>query len=103
MTKRYQNITLLSPVKRRGVESEISGAKIASYGGVPLLAETDRRRRSVVHSTPSILRQHVYGLALVREELSEHDGLRRDTVLQANRRFAIGKPCFPMAAAREGD
>ena len=110
MPKRYQNAIRFSPSKRRRVEAEFTGAEVNSNGGLPLLAEADRRmgltraaadamgddrrRKSVVHSTLSIVRQRVYALVLGHEDLNDHDGLRRDTALQAaaGRDAALASP-----------
>ena len=110
MPKRYQNAIRFSPSKRRRVEAEFTGAEVTSNGGLPLLAEADRRlgltraaadamgddrrRKSVVHSTLSIVRQRVYALVLGHEDLNDHDGLRRDTALQAatGRDAALASP-----------
>ena len=99
MPKRYHNVTCFTSSKRRRVEAEFTGAEVTSNGGAPLLAEADRRlglteaaaramgddrrRKSVVHPTLSILRQRVYALVLGHEDLNDHDALRRDTALQA--------------------
>ena len=110
MPKRYHSVTCFTPSKRRRVEAEFSGAEVTSNGGAPLLAEADRRlglteaaaramgddrrRKSVVHSTLSILRQRVYALVLGHEDLNDHDALRRDTALQAaaGRDAALASP-----------
>ena len=110
MAKRHQNAIRFSPSKRRRVEAEFTGAEVTSNGGLPLLAEADRRlgltraaaeavgdgrrRKSVVHSTLSILRQRVYALALGHEDLNDHGALRRDTALQAasGRDAALASP-----------
>ena len=99
MPKRYHNAIRFTPSKRRRVEAEFTGVEVTSNGGLPLLAEADRRmgltraaadamgddrrRKSVVHSTLSIVRQRVYALVLGHEDLNDHDALRRDTALQA--------------------
>ena len=110
MPKRYHNVTCFTPSKRRRIEAEFTGAEVTSNGGAPLLAEADRRlglteaaaramgddrrRKSVVHPTLSILRQRVYALVLGHEDLNDHDGLRRDTALQAaaGRDAALASP-----------
>ena len=104
MPKRYHNVTCFTSSKRRRAEAEFTGAEVTSSGGAPLLAEADRRlgltvaaaramgddrrRKSVVHPTLSILRQRVYALVLGDEDLNDHDGLRRDTALQPSNRDA---------------
>lgn len=99
MPKCYQNVLCFAPSKRRLVEAEFTGAEVTANGGVPLLVEADRRmgltaavaraigddrrRKSVVHSTLSIVRQRLFALLLGHEDLNDHDALRRDTALQA--------------------
>ena len=110
VTKCYRNAIRFSPSKKRRVEAEFTGAEVTSNGGAPLLAEADRRlgltravakaigddrrRRSVVHSTLSILRQRAHALALGHEDLNDHGSLRRDTALQAaaGRDAALASP-----------
>ena len=107
MTKRYQNAMRFSPVKGRQVEADFTGAEVTANGGLPLLAVTDRRlgltesvaqaicddrrRRSVAHSTVSIVRQRLFALLLGHEDLNDHDALRRDTALQAAAAPAVGR------------
>ena len=110
VTKCYRNAIRFSPSKKRRVEAEVTGAEVTSDGGALLLAKADRRlgltcavaraigddrrRKSVVHSTLSILRQRVYALALGHEDLNDHGSLRRDTALRAaaGRDAALASP-----------
>ena len=85
MTKCYQNPIRFSSVRRRKVEADFSGGAITSNGGIPLLAEVDRklglirpvakylgdarRQASCKHSLLELLRQRVYALVLGHEDL----------------------------------
>ncbi|MDE0271724.1 MAG: IS1380 family transposase [Gammaproteobacteria bacterium] len=99
MPKRYHNVIRFTSSGRRRVEAEFTGAEVTANGGAPLLAEADRRlglteaaaramgddrrRKSVVHSTISIVRQRLHALVLGHEDLNDHGALRRDAALQA--------------------
>jgi hypothetical protein len=92
-----------SKVGRREVEAAFDGGDITSEGGVMLLREVDRRlglthaaasafsdrRRaaSVQHSIRDMVAQRVLGLACGNEDVSDHNTLRSDLVLQT----AVGR------------
>ena len=85
-------------MQRRKVEATFSGGAITSNGGIPLLAEVDRRlglmssvakclgdtrrQASCEHRLPDLLRQRVYALAQGYEDLNDHGELRHDPALQ---------------------
>ena len=89
--------------KRRVVEAAFSGGDITSDGGVMLLSQADRltglskavdkvlnderERGKIQHSSLSMLRQLIYGLALGYEDLNDHDCLRNDLAWQT----AVGR------------
>ena len=82
----------------RKVEAEFSGGDVTSDGGVLLLRQADRRlgltsqvarvlddprrQASCEHTSLSMLRQRVYGLAAGYEDLNDHDTLRWDPAWQ---------------------
>ncbi len=84
--------------KGRKVESDFSGGNVTSDGGLLLLRQADRRlgltssvarlladprrQASCEHTSLSMLRQRVYGLAAGYEDLNDHDTLRRDLAWQ---------------------
>lgn len=81
------------------MEADFRGGHLSSDGGVLLLRETDRHLglceklvrcfsdtcdgRFVEHSLPVMMRQRVLGLALVYEDVNDHDQLRTDPLLAA--------------------
>lgn len=85
--------------RRREVRVDFQGGRISSDGGLPLLAELDRRlgilerftgcfldHRNpdlIEHELGSLLKQRVLGLALGYEDLSDHEQLRSDPLLAA--------------------
>lgn len=87
-----------SPLKRRQVKLCFEGGDITSDGGLMLLQRVDehlnllariaphlpddRDPMRITHSTLSLLRQRVYGLAQGYEDLNDHDTLRHDPLLQ---------------------
>jgi Transposase DDE domain group 1 len=90
-------------VGRREIEAAFDGGDIVSDGGVMLVRQVDRRlgltqaaarvfddkRRaaSVKHSIAELIAQRVYGLCCGWEDVSDHNTLRRDLVLQT----AVGR------------
>ncbi len=84
--------------KGRLVEASFSGGAVTSNGGALLLRQADRlpglteraaravddprRKASCRHTTLSMIRQRVYGLALGCEDLNDHEELRWDPALQ---------------------
>lgn len=84
--------------KGRKVEAEFSGGNVTSEGGLLLLRQVDRhlgltssvasmlddprRQASCEHTSLSMLRQRVYGLAAGYEDLNDHDTLRSDLAWQ---------------------
>ncbi len=98
MTICNTNHLLFPPVKGRAVEACFDGGSVTSDGGIVLLREADRllgltkeiareiedpRQRSKrEHSTLSMLRQRVYGIALGNEDLNDQDTLRHDPAWQ---------------------
>ena len=80
MTECYQTAIRFPAVARRKIEADFSGGDITGNGGIPLLAQVDRRlgltravarrlddgrrRASVRHTLGELLRQRVYALAL---------------------------------------
>ena len=99
MTKCTQESFNFPDVKRRSVEVNCQGGDITSDGGVLLLRQVDkrldlskavskaltdsRRRASCKHDVLSLLRQRVYALASVYEDLNDHEQLRGDLTIQA--------------------
>lgn len=98
MTECYQTTIRFPAVARRKIEADFSGGDITGNGGIPLLAQVDRRlgltravarrlddgrrRASVRHTLGELLRQRVYALALGYEDLNDHGELRHDPALQ---------------------
>lgn len=96
-------IVSFGKVGRREVQAAFDGGDIVSDGGVMLVREVDRRlgltksaaraftdnRRaaSVQHSVRDMLAQRVYGLCCGWEDVSDHNDLRGDVVLQT----AVGR------------
>ena len=96
-------IVSFGKVGRREVQAAFDGGDIVSDGGVMLVREVDRRlgltkaaaaaftdnRRaaSVQHSVRDMLAQRVYGLCCGWEDVSDHNELRGDVVLQT----AVGR------------
>jgi hypothetical protein len=99
-----------SKVGRRVVEAAFDGGDIASDGGALLLREVDRRlgltkaaaaalgddrrAKSVKHGMRELLAQRVYGLCCGWEDVTDHNRLRSDLVLQT----AVGR-AEPLASA----
>jgi len=96
-------IISFSKVGRRAVQAAFDGGDITSDGGAMLLREVDRRlgltkaaaavfsdgrrKASVRHSIRDMLAQRVLGLACGNEDVSDHNTLRSDLVLQT----AVGR------------
>jgi Transposase DDE domain group 1 len=91
-------LPLFSPLKRRQIELSFEGGDVTSDTGLLLLQRTDqhlnlleriaphlpddRDPTRITHSTLSLLRQRVYGIAQGYEDLNDHDRLRHDPLLQ---------------------
>ena len=87
-----------SRIKNRKIEINFSGGEISSDGGLLLLREADRKLRltdalavlfpdkrnpyRIRHSTLTMLKQRIYGIALGYEDLNDHDKLRKCSALQ---------------------
>ena len=85
MTECYQSSFEFPSVKRRKVEANFSGGDITSNAGIGLMARVDRqmgltkavaramddsrRKASCYHSLLELLRQRIYGLALVPKQV----------------------------------
>lgn len=98
MPKCTDGIVRFGKIGRREVQAAFDGGDITSDGGVMLLREVDRRlgltgaaaraftdrRRaaSVQHSIRDMLAQRVFGLACGNEDVTDHNTLRSDLVLQ---------------------
>lgn len=98
MPKCTDGIVRFGKIGRRQVQAAFDGGDITSDGGVMLLREVDRRlgltaaaaraftdrRRaaSVQHSIRDMLAQRVFGLACGNEDVTDHNTLRSDLVLQ---------------------
>jgi hypothetical protein len=92
-----------SKVGRRQVQAAFDGGDLTSDGGLVLLREVDRRlgltraaaaafvddrrKASVRHSIRDMLAQRLYGLACGNEDVTDHNNLRSDLVLQT----AVGR------------
>lgn len=103
MPKCTDGIVSFGKVGRRVVQAAFDGGDIVSDGGVMLVREVDRRlgltnaaaavfadgRRaaSVRHTVRDMLTQRVYALCCGNEDVSDHNELRRDLVLQT----AVGR------------
>jgi len=86
-------------VNRRRIFMEFTGNHVTSDGGALLLPMIDKkldlcRRASlaipddrdqskIIHTTESMLKQMVFGLALGYEDLNDHDSLRNDPCISA--------------------
>lgn len=82
---------------RRAVVGKFDGGRISSDGGGVLLREVEHRTHilkrlagcfvdhrdpdQIEHSTESLIKQRVLGIALGYEDLNDHDGLRHDPLL----------------------
>jgi hypothetical protein len=91
-------------LSRREVIGRFDGGRITSDGGGLLLREVEHRfgllgrqadcltdyrnPNSIEHSVHELVSQRVYGMALVYEDLDDHDVLRSDSVLA----LLVGKP-----------
>lgn len=98
MPKCTDGIVRFGKIGRREVQAAFDGGDITSDGGVMLLRAVDRRlgltaaaaraftdqRRaaSVQHSIRDMLAQRVFGLACGNEDVTDHNTLRADLVLQ---------------------
>ncbi len=98
MTNRSKDQLGFPGCKGRKVEADFSGGNVTSDAGVLLLRQADRRlgltsavarlladprrQASCEHTSLSMLRQRVYGLAAGYEDLNDHDGLRHDLAWQ---------------------
>ena len=87
-----------SKIKNRQIEINFTGGEISSDGGLLLLREADRKlgltdslaglfpdKRDpdrITHSTLTMLKQRIYGIALGYEDLNDHDKLRKCPALQ---------------------
>lgn len=99
MTNRTQTSMPFARSRGRKVEASFSGGHITSDGGLLLVRQAerqlgivrriarslpdDRRRRSVLHDLPSMLKQRIFALACGYEDQNDHDQLRHDLALQA--------------------
>jgi Transposase DDE domain group 1 len=84
-------------IGRRAVVGKFDGGKISSDSGGLLLREVEQRTHilkrlagcfvdyrdpeQIEHSTESLIKQRVMGIALGYEDLNDHDGLRHDPLL----------------------
>ena len=82
---------------RRAVVGKFDGGKISSDSGGVLLREVEQRTHilkrlagcfvdhrdpeQIEHSTESLIKQRVMGIALGYEDLNDHDSLRHDPLL----------------------
>lgn len=103
MPKCTDGVVGFSKVGRRVVEAAFDGGDIASDGGALLLREVDRhlgltkaaaaalgddrRAKSVTHGMRELLAQRIYGLCCGWEDVTDHNRLRGDLVLQT----AVGR------------
>lgn len=87
-----------SRIKNRKIEINFSGGEISSDGGLLLLREADKKLRltdalaglfpdkrnpdRIRHSTLTMFKQRIYGIALGYEDLNDHDKLRKCSALQ---------------------
>lgn len=90
--------SLFSSLKGRKIELSFEGGDVSSDTGLLLLQRVDqhlnllerialhlpddRDPKRITHSTLSLLRQRVYGIAQGYEDLNDHDFLRHDSMLQ---------------------
>ena len=88
----------LTELKKHKVTAQFNGGSITSNAGGMLLREIDnklgllsqvaklfddkRDQSKVKHSTLTMLRQRVFGIALGYEDLNDHDYLRNDVAMQ---------------------
>lgn len=98
MPKCTDETVVFGRVGRRVVQAAFDGGDIVSDGGVLLLKRVDdrlgltraaaqaigdeRRAGSVQHSVHSLLAQRIYGLCLGWSDVSDHNVLRNDLVMQ---------------------
>ena len=98
MTNRSKDQLHFPGCRGRRVEADFTGGNVTSDGGVLLLRQADRhlgltgavaallndprRQASCEHTSLSMLRQRVYGLAAGYEDLNDHDHLRHDLAWQ---------------------
>ena len=99
MTSGYTSSPRFATCKRRRVDVSFDGGDITSdAGGALLLREAERRlgliadvsrrlpeprrRKSIQHSSKSMLMQRVSGIALGYEDLNDHETLRDDIAMQ---------------------
>lgn len=103
MPKCTDGVVGFSKVGRRAVEAAFDGGDIVSDGGVLLLREVDRRlgltrraaaamgderrAKSITHGMRELLAQRIYGLCCGWEDVTDHNRLRGDLVLQT----AVGR------------
>lgn len=103
MPKCTGGVISFSKVGRRQVQAAFDGGDLTSDGGLVLLREVDRRlgltkaaaaafvddrrKASVRHSIRDMLAQRLYGLACGSEDVTDHNSLRSDLVLQT----AVGR------------
>ena len=103
MPKCTDGVIRFSKVGRREVQAAFDGGDLTSDGGLVLLREVDRRlgltraaaaafaddrrQASVRHSIRDMLAQRLYGLACGNEDVTDHNSLRWDLVLQT----AVGR------------
>ena len=99
MTNCTKTVAKFPPLKRREIETDFSGGAITSDGGALLLRQVDKKIKltqdaahffidprdsnKTIHSTLSMIRQRVFGIALGYEDLNDHDDLRKDSLIQA--------------------
>ena len=104
-----------APVEGRQVVASFDGGAITSDAGALLLGETDRVIRLterfagcftdgrmselIEHTVDTMVLQRVVGIALVYEDLNDHDELRHDPVLAvlAGKLVAKRSDCAPLA------
>lgn len=103
MPKCTDETVVFGKVGRRVVQAAFDGGDIVSDGGSLLLRRADerigltrmaaavfedqRRQASVRHSVRGLLAQRIYGLCCGWEDVTDHNTLRRDLVLQT----AVGR------------
>lgn len=103
MPKCTDGIVRFGKIGRRQVQAAFDGGDITSEGGVMLLREVDRRlgltraaaaafdddrrKASVRHTMRDMLAQRIFALACGNEDVTDHNTLRSDLVLQT----AVGR------------
>jgi hypothetical protein len=103
MPKCTSNEVEMGRLGRRIISANFDGGDLSTEGGALLLRQVDRRigltgamarafddrRRgaSVIHGVRDLLAQRIYGLCCGWEDVSDHNALRRDLVLQT----AVGR------------